>query len=59
MQEVKKTRGQSSSSKAAERHLEKYPGTPAKELAKKFKIDLSTIYRSAWWKKNNQQGESK
>lgn len=50
MQEVKKTRGQSSSSKAAERHLEKYPGTPAKELAKKFKIDLSTIYRSVWWK---------
>lgn len=42
-------RGPSSASKAAERYLSKYPATPAKELAARFKIDITTVYRSSWW----------
>lgn len=48
MDQVKR-RGASSASKAAGKYLEKHPDATAKEMAKKFKIDLSTVYRSEWW----------
>lgn len=49
----KKGRGPSDANKRAERFYMLHPGMSAKELSKKFKIDLSTIYRAPWWKKSN------
>lgn len=54
----KNKRGPSEASKAAERYLGRNPGTPAADLAKKFKVALTTIYRAPWWKNQN-KGESK
>lgn len=32
----------------------------AKELSKKYKLSLTTIYRAPWWKEQNKpQGENK
>jgi hypothetical protein len=59
----KKGRGPSAATKQAERYLLKNMPVSAKDLAARFKIDVSTIYRATWWKaaqaklNNNQTGE--
>jgi DNA-binding MarR family transcriptional regulator len=45
-----KHRGPSEAVKSAKRYLAANPDITGSELAHKFKIDLSTIYRSSWWK---------
>lgn len=44
--------------KAGEYHA-KHPEMPLPELAKKFGIDLSTIYRSNWWKAAKSKTDNK
>lgn len=51
-------RGLSAASKAAGQYLDKHPDTSPADLAKKFKIALTTVYRSPWWKKRNEQGKT-
>jgi hypothetical protein len=36
--------------RAARDHLKKHPLATARELADKFKLDTSSIYRAQWWK---------
>lgn len=43
-------RRQTSAAASAERYLLAHPETPAADLAKKFKIALTTVYRAPWWK---------
>lgn len=43
-------RGPSAASKKAAKYLSKHPNTTAQELAEKFGVNVTTIYRSAWWK---------
>lgn len=47
---AKVKRGLSAASKAAARHLERNPDASADDLAKKFKIAITTVYRAPWWK---------
>lgn len=54
MQQEIKRRGQSSAAKSAERYLANHPETQAADLAKKFKIALTTVYRAPWWKNRPQ-----
>lgn len=49
MQQEPKRR-QTSAAASAERYLKANPETPAADLAKKFKIALTTVYRAPWWK---------
>lgn len=49
MQQEQKRR-QTSAAASAERYLAAHPETPAADLAKKFKIALTTVYRAPWWK---------
>lgn len=44
-------RGLSAASKDAAKFLEKHPDTTAAELAKRFRIAITTVYRAPWWKK--------
>lgn len=37
--------------KKAAAHVKKYPGITAAQLAAKFGLDVSTVYRAEWWKK--------
>lgn len=55
---TKVKRGPSKASKDAARYLLKHPGTTAQELAEKFGINVTTIYRATWWKARAQQEES-
>lgn len=48
--QTKTRRGPSAASIDAAKYLAKNPGTEALTLAKKFKINITTVYRSAWWK---------
>lgn len=48
-------RGLSAASKDAAKFLEKHPETTAAELAKRFRIALTTVYRAPWWKKKNKE----
>lgn len=45
------TRGPSQAVKEAHEYLKLHPATPADVLAIKFGLNISTIYRSGWWKK--------
>lgn len=47
---TKVQRGLSTASKKAATYLQKHPDATAKELAKKFGVSLTTIYRAPWWK---------
>lgn len=44
------TRGLSTAVKKAKAYLQRNPNTEGPALAKKFGINLSTVYRSDWWK---------
>lgn len=48
-------RGPTNAVKLAQMYLEKNPETSAKFLAVKFGIDTSTIYRSDFWKDNQER----
>lgn len=50
MTDTQKRRGPSAASKQAERYLKKNPTASAKDLAIRFKIDISTVYRAPWWR---------
>lgn len=43
-------RSQSQATLKAAEYLKRNPGTPAYKLAQKFGVDVTTIYRSPWWK---------
>lgn len=47
----KVARGPSAASVDAGKYLSKNPGASAGELAKRFKIAVSTVRRADWWKK--------
>ena len=51
-------RGPSSGSKRAAKYFAEHPDATAKELAKKFAIDLTTIYRATWWQAAKKDGAS-
>jgi len=46
----KKKRGPSSASERAKNYFKQHPETSGPELAKRFKIDVTTVYRAKWWK---------
>lgn len=48
-------RGPTNAVKLAQMYLERHPEASAKFLAVKFGIDTSTIYRSDFWKENQQR----
>lgn len=50
-------RGLSAASKAAGQYLEKHPDASPADLAKKFKIALTTVYRAPWWKARLKEGK--
>lgn len=56
--QTKTRRGPSAAALSAAKYLAKNPGTDAMTLAKKFKINITTVYRSAWWKNRNAQDKS-
>lgn len=47
---TKVQRGPSKASKDAAKFLGKNPDATAQLLAEKFGLNVTTIYRSAWWK---------
>lgn len=57
--QTKTRRGPSAASIDAAKYLAKNPGTEALALAKKFNINITTVYRSAWWKNRDKTGDSK
>lgn len=46
-------RGPSTASKKAARYLSTHPTATARQLAVKFGLNITTIYRSAWWKNHH------
>lgn len=46
-------RGPSTATKQAKAYLKKNPEIEGAALARKFGLNLSTVYRSAWWKDRN------
>lgn len=55
----KATRGPSAKSKKAQAYLLKHPAATALELAKKFKISHTTVYRAPWWINRNKGEQPK
>lgn len=55
---MKNKRGPSQSVKDAKAFLLAAPDTSAQFLAIKFGINLSTIYRSDWWKEAKQKASA-
>lgn len=53
------TRGPSQAVKEATEYLKLHPGTSADILAIKFGLNITTVYRSDWWKKYRTQKEAK
>ena len=43
-------RGPSTATKQAQAYLKKNPMAEGAFLARKFGLNLSTVYRAAWWK---------
>jgi hypothetical protein len=48
--QTKRTRGPSAASVDAQKYLKRHPKTSAGELSRRFKIAVSTVRRSEWWK---------
>lgn len=44
------SRGPTKAVKKAAAHVGKHPNITAAEVAKKFGLDVSTVYRAEWWK---------
>lgn len=43
-------RGPSQAAIKAAEYVKKHPGIKGPELAKRFGLNLTTVYRAAWWK---------
>lgn len=48
-------RGPSKAAQSAEKYFKLHPDTEAAALAKRFRVDVSTIYRAAWYKARKKQ----
>ncbi len=46
-------RGESQAVKDAKAHLAANPGATAQYLATRFGLNITTVYRSEWWKKRS------
>jgi len=44
------TRGLSQAANKAAEYCKKHPETKGADVARKFGLNLTTVYRSAWWK---------